>query len=168
MDKESAMQGSFMKLFGYISGANSKQAKIPMTSPVLTKIEPGSGPNCESTFVMSFYQPYSLQGANANAPKPTGADVSITKMPALEVYVIPYGGWSTPAMERMKATELTKKLEAAKEPFSASVWYTAGYNSPYQLTNRHNEVWIPRATDSKAGGDSKSQTESAKKAEAGK
>lgn len=71
-------------------------------------------------------------------------------------------------MERMKATELTKKLEAAKEPFSASVWYTAGYNSPYQLTNRHNEVWIPRATDSKAGGDSKSQTESAKKAEAGK
>jgi hypothetical protein len=61
MDKESAMQGSFMKLFGYISGTNSKQATIPMTSPVLTKIEPGSGPNCESTFTMSFYQPYNLQ-----------------------------------------------------------------------------------------------------------
>lgn len=196
MDKESAMQGSFMKLFAYISCTNSKQAKIPMTSPVLTKIEPGSGPNCESTFTMSFYQPYNLQGANtANAPKPTGAGVSLTNMPALEVYVIPYGGFSTPAMERMKATELTKKLEAAKEPFSASVWYTAGYNSPYQLTNRHNEVWIPRTTTAAAagsgssgavaadataksqtdwkaagsGGDSKgTQTEAAKKAEAGK
>lgn len=147
------MQGSFMKLFRYISGTNSKQAKIPMTAPVLTKIEPGQGPNCESTFVMSFYQPYSLQvrqagegrggeeghcgcwlgqgsrqlgggpaehpralvldaapcadmrcalcavlrcaavqGSNsANAPKPTGAGVSITDLPALEVYVIPYG-----------------------------------------------------------------------------
>jgi hypothetical protein len=97
-------------------------------------------------------------------------------------------------MERMKATELTKKLEAAKEPFSTAVWYTAGYNSPYQLTNRHNEVWIPRTTAAAAagsgsgavaadaaaksqgdwkaagsGGDGKgTQTEAAKKAEAGK
>lgn len=94
------------------------------------------------------------------------------------------GGFSSAAKERMKATELTKKLEAAKEPFSTSVWYTAGYNSPYQLTNRHNEVWIPRTaagssagaaegtaksqTDSKAGGGGKAQTEAAKKAEAGK
>lgn len=33
-----------------------------------------------------------VQGSNtANAPKPTGAGVSITNLPALEVYVIPYG-----------------------------------------------------------------------------
>jgi hypothetical protein len=33
-----------------------------------------------------------VQGANtANAPKPTGAGVSLTNLPAMEVYVIPYG-----------------------------------------------------------------------------
>lgn len=55
------MRGSFMKLFDYISGGNSGKTKIPMTSPVVTKIEPGQGPNCESTFTMSFYNPYSYQ-----------------------------------------------------------------------------------------------------------
>lgn len=61
MEKDAAMRGSFMKLFDYISGANSAKAKIPMTAPVLTKIEPGQGPNCESTFTMSFYNPYNYQ-----------------------------------------------------------------------------------------------------------
>lgn len=55
------MRGAFMKLFDYISGGNSAKAKIPMTAPVLTKIEPGQGPNCESTFTMSFYNPYNYQ-----------------------------------------------------------------------------------------------------------
>lgn len=61
MEKDTAMRGSFMKLFDYISGANSAKAKIPMTAPVLTKVEPGQGPNCESTFTMSFYNPYNYQ-----------------------------------------------------------------------------------------------------------
>lgn len=53
-----------MKLFDYISGGNSAKTKIPMTAPVVTKIEPGQGPNCESTFTMSFYNPYSYQVRN--------------------------------------------------------------------------------------------------------
>jgi hypothetical protein len=67
MDKDTAMKGSFMKLFDYISGGNSAKTKIPMTAPVVTKIEPGQGPNCESTFTMSFYNPYSYQVRKAGA-----------------------------------------------------------------------------------------------------
>jgi hypothetical protein len=146
MEKDAAMRGSFMKLFDYISGANSEKAKIPMTAPVLTKIEPGQGPNCESTFTMSFYNPYNYQGANAaNVPKPTGTTVIISSLPAMEVYVMPYSGWSTGTMEREKAQQLIKKLEASKEPFNSQFWFTAGYDSPYQLANRHNEVWVPKA-----------------------
>lgn len=77
-------------------------------------------------------------------PKPTGQGVSITNLPEMEVYVLPYGGFSSQSIERSKASELIKKLEASKEPFSTSFWFTAGYDSPYQLANRRNEVWIPR------------------------
>lgn len=49
------------KLFGYISGGNAANAKIDMTAPVLTKVEPGQGPTCESTFTVSFYNPYKYQ-----------------------------------------------------------------------------------------------------------
>jgi hypothetical protein len=172
MEKDSAMRGSFMKLFDYISGGNSAKTKIPMTAPVVTKIEPGQGPNCESTFTMSFYNPYSYQGANsANVPKPTGQGVFVMNHPSMEVYVMPYSGWSTPSIEREKATQLIKKLEAAKEPFSTQHWFTAGYDGPYSLANRHNEIWIPRTvaesstTASTAG--STAAEAGTKKAEAG-
>lgn len=52
---------ALQKLFNYISGANSANAKIEMTAPVLTKIEPGQGPACNSAFTMSFYQPWKYQ-----------------------------------------------------------------------------------------------------------
>lgn len=64
----------FWKLFNYISGQNDKQVKIPMTAPVSIYIEPGAGPNCESTFTMAFYVPASFQ---EDTPEPTDADVSI-------------------------------------------------------------------------------------------
>lgn len=64
----------FWKLFNYISGQNDKQVKIPMTAPVSVYIEPGSGPNCESTFTMAFYVPSDFQG---ETPQPSESDVSI-------------------------------------------------------------------------------------------
>jgi hypothetical protein len=91
--------------------------------------------------------------------------------PSMEVYVMPYSGWSTPSIEREKATQLIKKLEAAKEPFSTQHWFTAGYDGPYSLANRHNEIWIPRTvaesstTASTAG--STAAEAGTKKAEAG-
>ena len=48
----------FNKGFKYISGANVASEKIDMTCPVLTKIVPGAGPNCNTTFTESFYVPY--------------------------------------------------------------------------------------------------------------
>lgn len=141
MEVDQAMSGSFMKLFNYISGANSANAKIEMTAPVLTKIEPGQGPACNSAFTMSFYQPWKYQGATA-APKPTDSSVLLSTMPAMDVYVLSFGGFATAADHKKQATQLMTKLDELKEPYNTQLWFTAGYDSPYTLANRRNEVWV--------------------------
>ena len=54
-----------------------------MTSPVTTYIQPGAGPNCESTFTMAFYIPPTFQ---ENPPKPTDETVSIEERPEIRVF----------------------------------------------------------------------------------
>jgi hypothetical protein len=61
----------------------------------------------------------------AAPPQPTDSSVIISKTPALEVWVLPYGGWSSAAMEREKSGELMKKLDTAKESYSTAPYYTA-------------------------------------------
>lgn len=58
--------------------------KIPMTTPVLETVFNGKGPDCDSTFIMQFMMPFSLQNS---PPKPTAKDVNITTLPQMDVYV---------------------------------------------------------------------------------
>ena len=83
---DSATRFMFRKLFNYISGENgqNQKVKIPMTAPVSVLIEPGAGPNCESTFTMAFYIPATFQ---EKTPVPTNPDVSIEERPELRVLV---------------------------------------------------------------------------------
>lgn len=53
-----------------------------------------------------------------------------------------YGGFSN---EKMKREELLKLLESLKRDsmeFVENPFYAVGYDSPFKLTNRRNEVWI--------------------------
>lgn len=95
-------------MYSYISGENSVKGAIDMTAPVLTKITPGAGPNCNSTFVVSFYVPYAFQvrpllpGGNAQTsnlmiqeagpPAPTNPLVFIQTIGPLTVAVSTFGG----------------------------------------------------------------------------
>ncbi len=49
-----------------------------------------------------------------------------------------------------QAAALTAKLTANEEAFDSSAFWTAGYDAPYKLTGRHNEIWI-RKTDGAGG-----------------
>ena len=44
-------------------------------------------------------------------------------------------------------TELGESLTELGISFDESMYYTAGYDGPFRLWNRHNEVWL-LATDS--------------------
>ncbi|KAJ0026857.1 hypothetical protein NQD34_017857 [Periophthalmus magnuspinnatus] len=139
MDWDAAMGTGFRRLFKYIGGTNQNKVKVEMTAPVSCFVEPGEGPTCESKFTVSFYIPEEHQ---ATPPEPTDPDVFIEHRKEFTAYVRTHGGFSN---EQMKRDELLKLVESLKRDgveFVDQPFYVAGYDSPFKLTNRRNEVWI--------------------------
>ncbi|EIE22365.1 SOUL heme-binding protein [Coccomyxa subellipsoidea C-169] len=137
----SIVQG-FKRLFDYISGENEPQVKINMTAPVVTKVEHGDGPFCKNNFTISFFVPFSEQ-ARDDTPKPSSKDVFIQSTPSATFFVSQYGGFGMDDITiSAKAAALAKKLLAKGESFQEGVFFTAGYDPPFRLQNRHNEIWI--------------------------
>ncbi|XP_035693366.1 heme-binding protein 2-like [Branchiostoma floridae] len=128
-----AVSAGFGKLFQYISGNNKDQAKIPMTVPVLTKIQPGQD------FIVSFFVPYADQ---ASPPEPSDPDVFTNPLPQMTAYVRHFSGYAGDADWVANANALAKSLDNATISYHRDFYYTAGYNSPFQPVDRHNEVWF--------------------------
>ena len=53
-----------------------------------------------------------------------------------------YGGFSTDEIKRQKLEEFIQDLDAANKRYADNVFLTAGYDGPYQFSNRHNELWV--------------------------
>jgi len=134
VDFDSAQYDLFMRLFNYISGDNIAKAKVNMTCPVIDRIIPGQGPACEDNFTMSFYLP-------EEAPAPSSDLVYFTDMPSMLVYVRSFSGFSSMPKYLKAAVDLTAALPSGTQ-YHTSFWYANGYDSPFKLMNRHNEVWF--------------------------
>lgn len=137
--------GSFMKLFGYISGANENQSKIAMTTPVFM----GKADN-DLGSQMGFVLP--KQVAHAGAPKPTGHHVQIRTRRAGRFAVVRFAGvLSLDAAQENEAKLRTwmanKGLVAFESPegnaSGISAVETASYDPPFTPGPlRRNEVLI--------------------------
>jgi len=137
--RDSVNQDMFMTLFHYIDGGNVNHAKIPMTSPVLMKVEHGQGPNCASNFTMHFMLPHD----DWTAPiKPSNPNVEIVSLPPMDVYVQSFGGWAQDKDYTQHVMALYNSLQAKNLSVDTTVYFDAGYDGPYQFAHRHNEVWI--------------------------
>lgn len=129
----------FWKLFSYISGNNTEGLKIPMTAPVLNVQTPGVGINNQETVLeMLFMIPHDKQ---PYPPYPVDPTVYITRLPALNVYVKSYGGYSNQKKKLRRVEELKSEIND-KTLYYSDHFYSAGYDSPWQRENRHNEVWL--------------------------
>lgn len=53
-----------------------------------------------------------------------------------------YGGFSNENMKREELGKLLESLQRDGVPFVDKPYYLAGYDSPFKLTNRRNEVWV--------------------------
>ena len=128
--KKASSQG-FSILAGYIFGANEKQEKIAMTSPVAMSLE--------DSMTMMFMVPKKFN--KSNLPKPNQSDIEFKEMPAKRVAAITFGGWSDDEKIALHKEQLTKALDEAGIGYSTRFYYL-GYNPPYEVFGRKNEVIV--------------------------
>lgn len=122
----------FRKIASYIFGGNSDNTQIEMTSPV--QMDMGSEPK------MSFFMPDDMN--IDDLPVPNREDVTIHVQNSKIVAVIQFSGWASDKVLENKFNALKTKLKADSIEFENSYSYL-GYNAPFDLVNRRNEVIIP-------------------------
>ncbi|GAA6091956.1 heme-binding protein 2 [Tachysurus ichikawai] len=138
-EQDEALSTGFRRLFKYIQGNNDKQVKVDMTSPVTCLINPGDGPSCESSFTVSFYLPEEHQ---AEPPKPSIPEIIFENRKEFTVFVRTFGGFANSQNTREELLKLTESLKRDGMKFKEAPYYRVGYDSPFKLVNRRNEVWL--------------------------
>ncbi len=128
--KASSSEG-FGILAGYIFGGNASNEKIAMTSPVMMELGDSSK--------MMFMVPknYNLN----NLPNPTNSKIVFEKQEEKIIAAINFDGWADD--EKIEKYTSILKAELAKEKIEYIDKFTfLGYNPPYQVINRRNEIVV--------------------------
>lgn len=137
--------GSFMRLFRYISGANESQQKIAMTTPVFMDDQDVSS--------MGFVIPKSV--AAEGTPLPQSPEVTIHQRAGGRFAVIRFSGQLTP----QRAEEQEMKLRywmTSQDLVGVAQAEVAGYDPPFTPGPlRRNEVLIRLQDGPPSGGSSK-------------
>lgn len=112
MADASGSDGSFMRLFRFITGANEAKQKIAMTTPVFM-----SGSSTNQT--MAFVLPAKLQ--KDSVPKPADGAVKVRELPAGRFAVQRFSGArnaenDAEALARLQAWMAAEKLHALSPP----------------------------------------------------
>lgn len=135
----------FRTLFNYISGKNVPNIRIDMTSPVTTYVEPGPGPTCESTFTMAFLIPEEHQ---EDPPAPPDNTIFIEDRPEMRVLTRRYGGYTSDEIIIKEAKGLAEAIKKnGEEGVNFEQYYTAGYDPPFKLFGRRNEIWFVKKAE---------------------
>ena len=102
-----------------------------MTSPVSMSLD--------STMTMMFMVPKKFQ--KETLPKPNESKIKFIEEPAKTVAAIRFGGWANDETIAKYKKELLAALESKGIKYTDR-FYFLGYNAPYELFNRKNEIII--------------------------
>jgi hypothetical protein len=133
--KESSSQG-FSALAGYIFGGNERGEKIAMTSPVAMSLE--------DSMTMMFMVPKKFN--KETLPRPNQSQIEFREEPAKTVAAITFGGWADDKRIAEYKRQLTTALDAAGIAYT-NRFYFLGYNPPFEVINRRNEVIVELVAD---------------------
>ncbi len=121
----------FSMLAGYIFGGNESNEKIAMTSPVSMSLE--------DSMTMRFMVPKKYE--KKDLPNPNQSSIEFQEEPQRRMAAISFGGWA----DDKKIQKYKEKLIAALEEegiVSTNRFYFFGYNAPYEIFNRKNEIVV--------------------------
>jgi hypothetical protein len=122
----------FRKLANYIFGGNNENKSIAMTAPVYMDIN-----DTQST--MSFVMPKNY--SSKNLPNPNDSTITIKETESVHVAVIKFSGFASDSKIK-EYTEKLKKLLLEKQISYYGNFSYLGYNPPFQLVNRRNEILV--------------------------
>ncbi|PAY19788.1 SOUL heme-binding protein [Rhodopirellula sp. SM50] len=127
--------GSFMRLFQYISGANEAEQKIAMTTPVFMEGDLG-----ESEVSMGFVMPKEV--AAQGAPNPKGEGVKLRERKGGRFAVIRFSGRLDAKLAKEQESKLRGWIESRGLDGEDSA-EAAGYDPPFTpAALRRNEILI--------------------------
>lgn len=137
-DKSFDNQGSngFRTIAGYIFGGNEKNEKIAMTAPVVM--------NMGDSASMYFVMPKAYD--KSELPTPNSKNVQIVEVAEKTLAVISYGGFSSDEKIEKHRKQLEQILQKNKLQTKGAYLYM-GYNAPWDIINRKNEVAIEVVVD---------------------
>lgn len=121
----------FRKLAGYIFGGNKSKSSIAMTSPVVMTLE--------DSMKMKFMVPKGI--AQEKLPEPSDPDIQFENQAAKTVAAIQFSGWANDKKIKHYTEKLRTLLEQNTITYSGPFSYL-GYNPPYQLVLRKNEIIV--------------------------
>ncbi len=127
----------FGKLFGYISGNNTNNTKIAMTSPVHMEKKIGKSS-------MAFVLPKKF--TDDNTPQPNDSSLNVFEDQGGYFAAIKYSGYTSISKEK-EHTEILEQILQKEKIITSGTPKILVYNSPYKIINRRNEILIPISFD---------------------
>ena len=128
--KDASSKG-FSILAGYIFGGNEKNEKIAMTSPVAMSLE--------DSMTMMFMVPKKFN--KETLPQPNQSQIKFKEEPAKTVAAITFGGWANDETIANYKEQLKAALNAEGIAYT-NKFYFLGYNPPFEVFNRKNEIIV--------------------------
>jgi hypothetical protein len=128
--KNSSRRG-FSILAGYIFGDNERNEKIAMTSPVSMSLG--------DSMTMMFMVPKKLN--KDMLPRPNQSGIEFKEEPAKLLAAIRFSGWANDSKIEKYKQKLVAALNAEGIKYS-NQFYFFGYNAPFEVFNRKNEVLV--------------------------
>ncbi|XP_041069181.1 heme-binding protein 2-like [Carcharodon carcharias] len=122
------------RLRDYFNKKNRPGIQIERTAPLITTYMDING-ELEATNVYLVLP----RRFFTNPPYPRDIMLFLRRMPPMTIFVKSFGGWITSL--RQKSQDMFEDLLRKRDVFLQDRFYSAEYNGPLTLFNRHNEIW---------------------------